>query len=73
MRSSADDHKQPGMGHYAIRITGDSEELNRLKRQLTTNNITIDELEVDSDEPNDTSFYIYDSDGIKIQVLLSKQ
>ncbi|KAA2283146.1 MAG: VOC family protein [Candidatus Nitrosocosmicus sp.] len=68
--SNADDHRKPGLKHYAIRVTGDNEELNRLKRQLTTNNIAIYEHVRDSDEQSDTSFYIYDSDGIKIQILL---
>jgi catechol 2,3-dioxygenase len=71
--SSADNHRIPGLEHYAIRITGDSEELEILKRHLTTNDITIEELRKDSDEQNDTSFYIYDSDQIKIQILLSKK
>jgi len=70
--SSADDYRKAGLEHYAIEITGDIEELNRLKRQLTMNDIAIDEDMKDSNEQNDTSFYIYDSDGIKIQILLSK-
>lgn len=73
LASSADDHSKPGLEHYALRITGDSAELNRLKRHLIMNDITIDELGMDSNDHNDTSFYIYDSDGIKIQILLSKR
>lgn len=74
--SSADDHSKPGLKHYAIRISGDKEELDRLKTQLTANDIITDKRmkkgEEDLDEQNDISFYIYDSDEIKIQVLLSK-
>jgi catechol 2,3-dioxygenase len=70
--SSADDPNKPGLEHYAIRITGDNEEFNRLKRHLTTNDIAIDEDIENLNEQNDTSFYIYDSDGVKIQILLSK-
>ena len=69
--SSADDPNKPGLEHYAIRITGDIEEFNRLKRHLTTNDIAIDEDIEDLNEQNDTSFYIYDLDGIKIQFLFS--
>lgn len=74
--SSADDHRKPGLKYYAIRISGYKEELNRLKTQVAANDITTDECmeeeEGDWNEQNDISFYIYDSDKIKIQILFSK-
>jgi len=72
LQSSANDRKKSGLEHYAIRITEDKEELNRLKSHLTKNDIDIDDHMKDSDEQDDSSFYIYDSDGIKIQILFNR-
>lgn len=70
LRSSANDLIKPGLEHFALRVAGDKEELYKLKSHLTINGITIDEHIEGSDEQNDSSFYICDSDGIKIQVLV---
>lgn len=70
LRNSANDLTKPGLEHYAIRVAADKEELNKLKSHLAINGITIDEHIEDSDEHKDSSFYVCDSDGIKIQVLL---
>ncbi len=70
--NSANDFTKPGLDHYAIRVTGDKEDLNKLKRHLIKYGMTVDEVLAHSDEKDDSSFYTYDPDGIKIQVLLSK-
>jgi catechol 2,3-dioxygenase len=70
LRSSANDLAKPGLEHFAIRVAGDKEEIYKLKSHLIIKGITIDEHIEDSDEHNDSSFYVYDSDGIKIQVLV---
>ncbi|HYO06044.1 MAG TPA: hypothetical protein VER14_03580, partial [Phototrophicaceae bacterium] len=70
LRSSANDLTKPGLEHFALRVTGDKEELYKLKSHLAINGITIDEHTEGSDEQNDFSFYVSDSDGIKIQVLV---
>ena len=70
LRSSANDLAKPGLEHFAIRVAGDKEELYKLKTHLTINGINIDEHIEGPDEQNDPSFYVCDSDGIKIQVLV---
>ena len=70
LRSSANDPTKPGLEHFALRVTGEKEELYKLKSHLTINGITIDEHIEGSDEQNESSFYVCDSDGIKIQVLV---
>lgn len=70
LRNSAKDPTKPGLEHFALRVAGDKEELYSLKSHLTINGITIDEHIEGSDEQNDSSLYLCDSDGIKIQVLV---
>ncbi len=68
--NNADDHSKPGLEHYALRITGDNkDDLKKLLNRVCTNGITINENIVVSDKRHDSSFYIYDPDGIKIQLL----
>ena len=71
-RNSANDLAKPGLDHYAIRVTGDNVDLNNLKIHLSKNGITVDEDMDNSDNHHDSSFYVYDPDGIKIQILWSK-
>jgi len=72
LRNSANDHSKPGLDHFAIRITGEKEDLKKLNGHFALNGITVDEELYDSDKHHDSSFYIYDPDGIKLQFLLTK-
>ena len=69
LQSSANDLSKPGLKHYAIRVSENKEELDALKRHLIKNDMTVDEHVEKSDEQNDSSFYLYDPDRIKIQIL----
>ncbi len=70
--NSANDFTKPGLDHYAVRVTGDNEYLSKLKSNLIRNGVTIDEVLTYPDVKHDNSFYAYDPDGIKIQILLSR-
>ncbi len=69
LQNSADNHSKPGLEHYALRIAGDNDDLKKLLNHLRTNEITINKDIDHSDKRHDSSFYIYDPDGIKIQLL----
>jgi catechol 2,3-dioxygenase len=70
LRNSANDHSKQGLDHYALRITGNKEDLKKLTDHFATNGITVNEDLDDSYDQRDSSLYIYDPDGIKIQLLL---
>lgn len=71
LRNSANDPTKPGLEHFALRVAGEKEELYNIKSHLTINGIAIDEHIEGSDEQNYSSFYVCDSDGIKIQFLVT--
>ncbi|ALI35415.1 Catechol-2,3-dioxygenase [Candidatus Nitrosocosmicus oleophilus] len=72
LRNSANDHRKSGLEHFAISIDGDKGDLKKLKDHYELNGITIDEDTDDSDKQHESSFYTYDPDGIKIQILLKE-
>lgn len=69
MPNSANDLKNPGLDHYAIRLSAEIDEVKRLKNHLMKKGIVIDEKLIDVDKHENSSFYLYDQDGIKIQFL----
>lgn len=71
-QNSANDHTKPGLDHFAVGLIGDKEDLKLLKDYFTICGITVDEDLDDSDKHHDSSFYVYDTDGIKIQFLLTE-
>ena len=71
LNNSADNPTRPGLDHFALSMIGEQGDLKKLKDHLSINGITIHENSGRSNEQNKSSFYIYDSDGIKIQFLMS--
>jgi catechol 2,3-dioxygenase len=69
--SSANNSSKVGLDHFAIQLVDDKKEKDSLKSQLTSNGMLIDEKLLESDLHQKSSFYIYDPDGIKIQIILS--
>ena len=72
LRNSANDLTTAGLHHYAIRITGDKEDINELRNHLIKNHVVLTEASVVSGEQNPPSFYVYDPDGIQIRILFDK-
>lgn len=69
--NSANIAGKPGLDHFAIRVPDNEKETNPLKSHLMTNGIFIDEELLYSDLDLQSSFYVYDYDGIKIQFIFS--
>lgn len=67
--NSANDPKNPGLDHYAIRLPAEKEGVKRLKNHLMKKGLSIDEKLIDMDMQQNSSFYVHDQDGIKIQFL----
>lgn len=68
----ANNNKQlgPGLDHYAIALPDNNKEINKLRNNLSSLRISIDDDIADNDgKYHDDSFYVYDPDGIKIQFL----
>jgi catechol 2,3-dioxygenase len=70
---SADSSEQhgPGLDHYAIELpNNDEKETTELRNNLANHGVVIDDNIVDVDQlAYDSTFYIHDPDGIKIQFL----
>jgi catechol-2,3-dioxygenase len=60
---------QPGLDHFAIWIPDNDKKKDSLESHLMVNGISIDKRFLDSDFCQQSSFYIYDYDGIKIQFI----
>lgn len=69
LHNSSNDHSKLGLDHYAVKINGNKEDHIKLLNRLRTNEIAINEDIDDSDIKHESLFYIYDPDGIKIQLL----
>jgi catechol 2,3-dioxygenase len=67
--NSANDPKNPGLDYYAIRLPDEKDEVKRLKNHLMKKGLDIDEKLIVMDKHHNSSFYVYDQDGIKIQFL----
>ncbi|MDF0682454.1 MAG: VOC family protein [Candidatus Nitrosocosmicus sp.] len=67
--NSANDLQKPGLAHFAIRLSTEQNTIERLKNHLTKNGVVIDEKATDFRKHENSSFYVYDQDGIKIQLL----
>lgn len=71
LHNSANISGKPGLDHFAIRVDDNEKEKNLLKSHLMANGIFIDEKLLYSDLDQQSSFYVYDFDGIKIQFIFS--
>ena len=71
LHNSANISGKPGLDHFAIRVHDNEKEKNLLKSHLVANGIFIDEKLLYSDLDQQSSFYVYDFDGIKIQFIFS--
>ncbi len=71
LSNSANIAGKPGLDHFAIRIPDNEKEKYLLRSHLMANGISIDEKLLDSDLRQQSSFYVYDYDGIKIQFIFS--
>jgi catechol 2,3-dioxygenase len=69
MPNSANDPRNPGLDHYAIRLSAEKNEVKRLKNHLMKKGVVIGEKLIDVDKCENSSFYVYDQDGIRIQFL----
>jgi catechol 2,3-dioxygenase len=67
--NSSNDIQKPGLAHYAIRLPVEEDAIKRLKNHLIKNGVVIDEKLIGVDKHENSSFYVYDQDGIKIQFL----
>lgn len=65
--NSANDLSKVGLDHFAIQIPNNKKEKDSFKNHLINNGISMDEKILDSDFHQNSSFYVYDHDGIKIQ------
>jgi catechol 2,3-dioxygenase len=64
------DNSKPGLDHYGINLQNQND-LFLLKDRLLEFKIYIDEQLIESDNRKSSSFYAYDFDGIKIQILFN--
>jgi len=67
--NSANNLSNVGLDHFAIQIPNDNKEKNSLENQLLSNGISIDENLLELEYRQESSFYVYDQDGIKIQFI----
>jgi catechol 2,3-dioxygenase len=64
------EQRAPGLDHYAIALPNNDEEITRLRNNFANLGIGIDDKMAETDKQNhNTTFYVYDADGIKIQLL----
>lgn len=61
-------NNKPGLDHYAI-ILPNIDELNKMRNHFLKSEISIDETILESNVKYPSSFYVYDPDRIKVQVL----
>ena len=69
MPNSTNDPRIPGLDHYAVRLSAEKNEVKRLKNHLVKKGVVIGEKSIDVDKCENSSFYVYDPDGIRIQFL----
>lgn len=62
---------RPGIDHYAISLSN-QKEIDILKEKLKESEIIMNEVLSESDNKYSSSFYIYDQDGFKIQIVKDK-
>ncbi len=66
---STNDPGNPGLDHYAIRLSAEKNEVKRLKNHLIKKGVIVGEKLFDVDKFENSSFYVYDPDGIRTQFL----
>lgn len=69
--NSANNLSNVGLDHFAMQILDEKNGKDSLKTQMISNGISIDEYLPESEYRQESSFYIYDHDGIKIQFIFS--
>ena len=67
--SIANNFSKVCLDHFALQLVDNKKEEDSLKSQLTSNGMLIDEKLLESDLHQESSFYIYDPYGIKIQII----
>ena len=66
------EQRGPGLDHYAIALPNNNEEITKLRNSFANLGIGIDDKMAETDRQNhNITFYVYDPDGIKIQLLFS--
>ena len=72
LQANNNEQRGPGLDHYAIALPNNDEEITKLRNNFANWGIGIDDKMAETDElHHDTTFYVYDPDGIKIQLLFS--
>ena len=70
-KANSSNNDSQGLDHYAISLPN-QKEMSTLKERLKESEIRIDEVVDNSNNSHSPSFYIYDHDGIKVEVVEDK-